>query len=266
MIVAAGGGLLFFLRQEHRAPEPMLPLDLFRNRVITVASVGGFLMGTVLFCAAAFVPMFAQGVLGGTAIDAGMILAPMSIGWPIASTTSGWLLARRGYRPFIIMGGVLGTVGCLLLAAADPASGRGPVMMAMFFLGLGLGFLSTPFLLAVQNAVPRHRRGVATSSVQFFRTIGGSIAVAALGAVLNANLAGGLRGGVDPNVALNPELRAGVPPEILDQLVQTLDHGLGMIYLVMAGLAFLGLGVGFLFPGGSARAHAYSEEDRASKD
>jgi len=265
MLVTAGCGLVLFLWQERRAPEPMLPLDLFKNRVIAVASAGGFLMGTVLFCAAAFVPMFAQGVLGGTAIDAGLTLAPMSIGWPIASTTSGWLLARRGYRPFVIMGAFLGTAGCLLLAAAEPSSGRGPVMGAMFILGLGLGFLSTPYLLAVQNAVPRHRRGVATSSVQFFRTIGGSIAVAALGALLNAGLADGLGEGLDPNLALNPALRATVPPEVLDQIVQTLDQGLGSIYLAMAALAAVGLGIGLLFPGGPARDHAYPEGKRRRK-
>lgn len=216
-------------------------------------------MGTVLFCAAAFVPMYTQGVLGGTAIDAGMTLAPMSIGWPIASTTSGWFLARRGYRPFILAGAFLAALGCFLLALVEPASGRGPVMLSMFFLGLGLGFLSTPYLLAVQNAVPHHQRGVATSSVQFFRTIGGSIAVAALGAVLNGHLADTLSTGVDPNVALNPELRAGVPPTVLGDLVAALDGGLGGVYLAMTGLAVLGIVVGFLFPGGSARAHAYSE-------
>ena len=263
MIFCAGAGLVLFLWQERRAPEPMLPLELFQNRVIAVASAGGFLMGTVLFCAAAFVPMFTQGVLGGTAIDAGMTLAPMSIGWPIASTTSGWFLAKRGYRPFILLGAVLGTLGCFLLAAADPASGRGPVMLAMFLLGLGMGFLSTPYLLAVQNAVPRHQRGVATSSVQFFRTIGGSIAVAALGVVLNIHLAKHLAGEIDPNVALNPSLRTGIPPEVLADLVAALDGGLGLIYLAMAGLATIGIGVGFLFPKGSAQAHAYPEADRS---
>ncbi|MGD2124407.1 MAG: DHA2 family efflux MFS transporter permease subunit, partial [Gemmatimonadota bacterium] len=121
MMAVAGFGLLFFLWQEGRAPEPMLPLDLFQNRVIAVASMGGFIMGTVLFCAAAFVPMFTQGVLGGTAVDAGMTLAPMSIGWPIASTTAGWFLARRGYRPFIVAGSTLTTLGCLMLGFLDPA-------------------------------------------------------------------------------------------------------------------------------------------------
>jgi EmrB/QacA subfamily drug resistance transporter len=260
MMVGAGGGLLFFLWQETRAPEPMLPLELFQNRVIAAASMGGFMMGTVLFCAAAFVPMFTQGVIGGTAIDAGMTLAPMSIGWPIASTVSGWFVARKGYRPFILAGSALAFLGCLLLATAGPESGRGQLMVAMFFLGLGLGFLSTPYLLAVQNAVPRHQRGVATSSVQFFRTIGGSISVAALGAVLNGHLADRLVEGVDPNLALNPDTRGQIPAEHLANLTDALSGGLGKVYMVMAALAALGIGVAFLFPGGSARSHAYPEE------
>jgi len=230
MMSCAGAGLALFLWQEKRAPEPMLPLELFQNRVIAVASAGGFLMGTVLFCAAAFVPMFTQGVLGGTAVDAGMTLAPMSIGWPIASTTAGWFLARVPQE-------ALGD----LVHALD--GGLGSIYLAMAGLalvGVAVGFLSTPYLLAVQKAVPRHQRGVATSSVQFFRTIGGSIAVAALGAVLNAHR---------------------VPQEALGDLVHALDGGLGSIYLAMAGLALVGVAVGFLFPKGSAQTHAYSAAD-----
>jgi EmrB/QacA subfamily drug resistance transporter len=261
MMAFAGAGLLFFLWQEERAPEPILPLDLFRNRVIAVASVGGVLMGTMLFCAAAFVPMYTQGVLGGTAIDAGMTLAPMSIGWPIASTASGWFLTRRGYRPFILAGALLSTAGCLLLAMVEPSWGRGAVMLAMFLLGLGLGFLSTPYLLAVQNAVPRHQRGVATSSVQFFRSIGGAIAVAALGAMLTAHLSGTLGAHVDPNVALDPDIRGTVPPATLGELVSALHEGLQSIYMVMAGLAAVGILVALRFPGGPARIHAHREAE-----
>jgi hypothetical protein len=133
-------------------------------------------------------------------------------------------------------------------------------MMAMFLLGLGLGFLSTPYLLAVQNAVPRHQRGVATSSVQFFRTIGGSISVAALGAVLNGHLASRLVEGVDPNLALNPDTRGQIPRELLASLTDALGGGLGKVYMAMAVLAAIGIGVAFLFPGGSALSHAYSEK------
>jgi EmrB/QacA subfamily drug resistance transporter len=254
-------GLVFFIWQEGRAPEPMLPLELFRIRVIAVSSVGGVLMGTLIYCAAAFVPMYTQGVLGGTAVDAGMTLAPMSVGWPIASTTSGWLLMRFGYRPFVLLGGALGLLGCAILAGVEPTGGRLPVMTAMFVLGMGLGFSSTPYLLAVQNAVPWNRRGVATSSVQFFRSIGGAIAVAALGAVLNAHLVGELGPEVDPNVAMDPVVRATFPAEALQPLVQALNGGLGTIFTVLAALAAAALLVTFFFPGGSAESHAHVEAE-----
>jgi hypothetical protein len=113
--------------------------------------------------------------------------------------------------------------------------------------------------------VPWHQRGVATSSVQFFRTIGGAVTVAALGAMLNAHLAvGSLSSTVDTNLALNPETRAQIPPADLSALVSALDKGLGSVYLVMAGLAFLGVGVALTFPRGSAHAHAYKGQDGRS--
>ncbi len=257
MIAASGVGLAWFLAQERRAPEPMLPLELFRVPVIAVSSLGSVVIGTVMFCASAFVPMFTQGVLGGTAIDAGMTLAPMSIGWPVASTVSGWWAVRWGYRPFAILGSVLATGGSLLLSTANVGSGRGLVMAAMFLVGLGLGFMATPYLLAVQNAVPRRRRGVATSSVQFFRTIGGAVAVAVLGAVLNAHLAGSST--VDANTVLSPARRALVPEEALRHVVSALDGGLHAVYLIMAGMALLGLVVALFFPSGGAAEHAHAE-------
>ncbi len=130
-------------------------------------------------------------------------------------------------------------------------------MAAMFIVGLGLGFMATPYLLAVQNAVPRRRRGVATSSVQFFRTIGGAVAVAVLGTVLNAHLAS--RTGVDPNAILSPTQRTELPAETLRGLVSALDGGLHSVYLIMAGMAVVGLVVALFFPAGSAEAHAHAE-------
>ncbi len=257
MIAGSGVGLLYFLAQERRAPEPMLPLELFRVPVIAVSSLGSVVIGTTMFCASAFVPMFTQGVLGGTAIDAGMTLAPMSIGWPIASTLSGWMAVRWGYRPFAIVGAAFATGGSLLLSTAHVGSGRGLVMAAMFLVGLGLGFMATPYLLAVQNAVPRRRRGVATSSVQFFRTIGGAVAVAVLGTVLNAHLAS--RTSADPNAILSPIQRTRLPAETLSGLVSALDGGLHSVYLIMAGMAVLGLVVALFFPGGGAEEHAHEE-------
>ncbi len=258
MVAGAGTGLVYFLFQERRAPEPMLPLELFRNPVIAISSLGSVAIGTVLFCDSAFVPMFTQGVLGGTAIDAGMTLAPMSIGWPIASTLSGWFAMRWGYRIFAIAGALFAVAGSLVLATAHAGSGQGIVMLSMLVVGLGLGFMSTPYLLAVQNAVPWRQRGVATSSVQFFRTIGGAIAVAALGAVLNARmLAGG--GTADANLVLNPAERATLDPQTLQRIVSAMDGGLHSVYVAIAGMALVGVLVAVLFPRGSAESHAHEE-------
>ena len=179
-------GLVAFITQERRAAEPMLPLDIFNNRVISVSSAGSFLIGCLLFSLAAYVPMFAQGVLGGTARDAGVALIPMMLGWPVASTLSGRLMLLWGYRPLVRMGSVIAEIGLLYLAFG--MHGRLGLALAMAVIGLGMGFLATPYLVSVQNAVPWNRRGVVTSSNQFFRTIGGAIVVAVLGALLNAHI------------------------------------------------------------------------------
>lgn len=265
LVFGAVAGLGLFIRQERRAPEPMLPLDLFRDPVIAVASAGSVLVGALLFTASAYVPMYAQGVLGGTALDAGLTLAPVSIGWPIASTLAGRLLLRFGYRPLTILGGAVALVGAVMLAAIGEDSGRTALMAAMLVTGTGLGFMATPYLVAVQNAVPWRRRGVATSSQQFFRTIGGALSVAALGALLNARLGATLGRAADPNAALDPALRAALSPSALGALVSALAHALDGVYTAFAAIALAGFVIALLFPGGSAEALAH-EPGRDGRD
>lgn len=268
-LVALGGagiGLIAFLWQERRAPEPMLPLDLFRSPIISVASAGAVIIGALLFVASAYVPVYAQGVLGGTAVDAGLVLAPVSLGWPIASTIAGRLLLGVGYRPLTIAGGGIATVGALLLAGVGEGTDRLDLMLAMLVLGLGLGAMATPYLVAVQNAVPWHRRGVATSSQQFFRMIGGAVAVAALGALLNERLRSTAGAVATPDVALDPELRALLSPAALETLVNALGSGLHAVFIAFAVLAGVGLAIALLFPAGSARelAHPTGESGSAA--
>ena len=260
--LAAGAvaSLAVFLWQERRAPEPMLPLDLFANRLIAVASVGNAILGALLFAMTAYVPMFAQAVLGGSAVDAGVVLAPVLIGWPISSTISGWLLLRVGYRTLAIGGWVLTVVGAVLLAGAGATTTRPEIMLAMLLVGLGLGFTSMPYFLGPQNAVPWSRRGVATSSIQFFRTIGGAVAVAALGALLTARVQALAGEGADPQAALDPGLRAGLSPGALERLVSALVDGLGAVYVALAVLAGAGLLVSLFFPGGTAASHVHRPE------
>ena len=264
----AGSALSFalFFWQETRAAEPMLPLGLFRHRLIAVSSAGNVVIGALLFALTAFVPMFGQGVLGGSAVAAGAILSPILLGWPLSSTVAGWMLMRIGYRRMAIGGALLLAAGGLLLARTGPATTRLDVMIAMFVIGLGLGFTAMPYFLGPQNAVPWGMRGVVTSSVQFFRSIGGAVGVAALGALLNARLAASLAGGpgaaagrLDANAALEPGLRAALPPADLARLTAALLDGLHAVYLVIAAIAAASLGVALLFPGGSPQSMVHRD-------
>jgi EmrB/QacA subfamily drug resistance transporter len=261
LLAGSAAGLAVFFWQERRTPEPMLPLDLFRNRLIAVASAGNVLLGALLFSITAYVPMFGQGVLGGTAVDAGTILAPILIGWPISSTLAGRMLLKVGYRAMATGGAALGLAGSLLLVRAGTAISRPEIMLAMLIIGLGLGFVSMPYLLGVQSAVPWQRRGVATGSVQFFRNIGGALAVAALGALLNARLQAVAGPGADANAVLDPALRASVAPATLHHLTAALLHGLQAVFVALAVLSAIGLVVAVLFPRGSAREQMYRERD-----
>jgi EmrB/QacA subfamily drug resistance transporter len=265
LLAGSALGLAVFLWQERRAPEPTLPLDLFQNRLIAVSSAGNVLLGALLFAITAYVPMFAQGVLGGTAVDAGTILAPILIGWPISSTIAGRLMMRVGYRALSIGGATFIVAGSLLLATAGAATTRLEVMIAMLIIGFGLGFTSMAYLLGVQNAVPRHRRGVATSSVQFFRNIGGAVAVAALGALLNHRLQAIAGRDADANAVLDPALRARLDPGALHQLTSALLHGLQAVFIALAVLAVISFGTALLFPRGSAREQMHQERDQATE-
>jgi MFS family permease len=133
-------------------------------------------------------------------------------------------------------------------------------MLAMLVVGVGLGFVSTPYIVAVQTAVPRDRRGVATSAQQFFRTIGGAIAVAVFGGVLNAYLLREAGTGISVQSALDRTVRGSLDPERLSHLVVGLGAGLHAIYLAAAVVALGGVVIALLFPGGSAVSLAHRDE------
>lgn len=264
-VASFAGSLLLialFFWQERRAADPVMPLDLFANRVIAVSAVQSAVLGGVIFIASAFVPILGQGVLGGTALSAGMLLAPISLGWPIASTLAGRLILPVGYRRLMIVGSVLGCGGAVLLAWAitHPPVARPPVLLAMFVLGFGLGLVSTPQLVAVQTAVPWARRGVATSSLQFFRSIGGALSVAGFGALFATRLHGEL--GANADALLEPTRRAALDPELVKRLAGDLLAGLGPVFVGLAGLGGLLVLVGWAFPPGSAQDHAHAEPER----
>jgi EmrB/QacA subfamily drug resistance transporter len=260
--------VLLFIRVEMRSESPFLPFSLFENRIITVSSAGGFLIGVSMFGAIAYIPLFVQGVIGTTATAAGAVLTPFMVMWTVSSTVGSRLALRWGYRPVTVTGMVLLVSGFLLLTGLTPQAAFHTVFGDMVILGSGMGLTATMFIIAMQNAVSRALRGLVTSVNIFFRNIGSAIGVSAQGAVLVGILHARLRtlaaqGAlqasrlVDPQAALDSSLqthltRAG-HAAFRDSLAQAL-HGTFVLGLVLA-LAGL-VTVALFMPAGSVRDHA----------
>jgi len=264
--------IILFVRQESRTTEPILPLTLFNNRIIAVSSIGGVVLGILMFGITSYVPLFVQGVKGGTATSAGITLGPLLLAWPIASTLSGKMVLRYGYRFTAVLGMALAAIGTGMVTLFNPDTTIPFIVAAMFMIGAGLGFSSIAFIISVQNAVPWNLRGVATASTQFTRTIGGTIGVAVMGTILNAGMA--LRfppifarfasvaahlpkSVARANLLLTPDVRASLPLAFLHQLQAALAQSLFWVYGLTLAMAVIGLATMFFFPGGRADKYAY---------
>jgi EmrB/QacA subfamily drug resistance transporter len=177
---------ILFLVIERRTPEPLVDLTLLGMPVIGVGLALTLVQGVMQFGATSFIPPFAQGVLGRTPIEAGLALGAMTVGWPVGSVTTGWFLIRIGLRRAVIAGSLASLVGASILATLTPSSPLAPLALGSGVMGLGMGIMSTPLLVGAQTAVGYRKRGVVTSLVNFTRSLGGAVGVAALGATLNA--------------------------------------------------------------------------------
>jgi EmrB/QacA subfamily drug resistance transporter len=245
----AAVSVLLLLRTEARANEPILPLSLFSSRVMLVTSLAGALIGGAMMSTLTFVPLFVQGVMGGSPTDAGIAVAPMAIGWPVASTLAGRLLPRVGYRPLVRLGFLLTVISSVALAALlKPGADLWTPRWATALLGLGLGFANTTLLIAVQTNTAWKERGVATASTILFRTLGGALAVGGLGGVLASALAShGMSGGASHDL-LSKARDAGGGVTALRGLQSALEAGLGTVFWMIAALAAGAFAVSLLFP------------------
>jgi EmrB/QacA subfamily drug resistance transporter len=181
-----------FVRVERRAREPIVPLGFFSNRMVLAALATGFLSGMAMFGAILFVPLFMQAVVGTSAMMAGFVLTPFVLGWMCMSIASARLVLRTGYRALVLGGMTCLTVAFLLFSTWAEDLTPMLAMAHVTLAGIGMGLVFVPMLIAVQSAVPRHQLGLATSVTQFFRTIGGTLGLAIMGAVMAQRLHTGL--------------------------------------------------------------------------
>jgi predicted MFS family arabinose efflux permease len=180
--------LVVFTLVERRAAEPVLPLWVFSRRTLAAGNLTAVTVGAMTIGLSSYVPTYVQGVLGTGALVAGFTLAALTVGWPLAATLSGRIYTRIGFRDTALIGAafvVVGAVLCTLLGRATPVW---QVAGACFVVGIGLGFLSSPVVVAVQSVVGWDRRGVVTGTNMFSRSLGSALGAAVLGAVANATL------------------------------------------------------------------------------
>lgn len=239
---------LAFLWVERRAKDPVVPLGLVARRPIFVASLSATLLGAAMTSAVMFVPLYVQGVLGGTPTEAGSTIAPMLVGWPIASAITSRLLVRTGFRTPIWLGSVV--VAAALVGFAAEIGQHSSVLamqVTMFVYGMGMGLANTALLIGVQSSVEYKQRGVATAASMFARSMGGAIGVGALGAVLAATLGASLRPEVVTTL-LDPVRRGHIEPSVLGVLAA----GLAPVFWTTAALALVNLVVVAFYPPHSA--------------
>jgi EmrB/QacA subfamily drug resistance transporter len=236
--------LVVFPFVEARAAEPILPLELFRNRNFAVTSAIGFIVGFALFGAITYLPLYLQIVKGHSPTESGLLLTPMMGGLLVTSIVSGNLISKFGrYRPFPILGTALMTLAMILLSLLVVDTPTWHVAVFMIVLGLGLGMTMQVLVLVAQNTVDYRHIGVATSGSTLFRQIGGSIGVSIFGAVFANRLAHELASRLPvgfhaPKVA-NPTIVRHLPPAIHKPYLEAFSVSLHPVFLMAAGIAFL---------------------------
>ncbi|MEW2179632.1 MFS transporter [Streptomyces sp. NPDC005406] len=248
--LAAGavGTTLLFLAVEHRAPEPIIPLRLFRDSIFNVTALVGAVVGVALFGAASYLPTFLQMVDGATATESGLLMLPMMGGIVGASVVSGQLISRTGrYRVYPIAGSAISAVGMWLLSRLETDTPRFEYSIAQAVLGLGIGLIMPVLVLAVQNSVRPADLGTATSANNYFRQIGGSVGAAVFGTLFAGRLADALAvrlpsgAGLPDPESITPQLVHAMEPALRDAYIQAYADAMPRIFLYLVPVLVLGL-------------------------
>ncbi|MFD7715776.1 MFS transporter [Streptomyces sp. NPDC059814] len=248
LAAGAAGTTLLFVVVEHRAPEPIIPLRLFRDSIFNVSALVGAVVGVALFGAASYLPTFLQMVDGATATESGLLMLPMMGGIVAASVVSGQLISRTGkYRVYPIAGSALAAVGMWLLSRLETDTPRLEYSIAQAVLGLGIGLIMPVLVLAVQNSVRPADLGTATSANNYFRQIGGSVGAAVFGTLFAGRLADALAvrlpsgAGLPDPESITPQLVHAMDPVLRDSYIQAYADAMPRIFLYLVPVLVLGL-------------------------
>lgn len=255
LFAASGLASAWFVRQEKRSKEPILPSEFFSNRLFSVFAGLSLLSGAAMFGAIVFVPLFVQGVLGGSATTAGSVLTPMSLGWVSGSLVGGRLVYRAGPRRMVLAGMVLMSAAYLLLAQVGAGASYFAVTFHVFVLGAGMGVVTVSIVVGIQNNVGIHSMGSASSVPVLFRNVGASIGMALMGSLFTGRMmqrgSGNPEPGLrfpDPKLLLDPVQRGLMEPEVLWSMRVTMASALEAAFWLGFALALVGVVLSLWIP------------------
>ncbi|WP_229840026.1 MDR family MFS transporter [Streptomyces roseolilacinus] len=249
LALVAGGAVLIGLAVlvESRVEEPMIPLDIFRNRTVSLTTLASFLVGVALFGGTVFLSQYFQISLGKSPTVAGLMSLPMILGMMVSTTVAGQIITKTGkWKAFLVAGGVVMTAGMGLLATIGADSSFGLLALYMVVLGVGVGMLMQNLVLAAQNDVPATELGAATSVLSFFRSLGGAVGTSALGAVLSHRVTGEIEKGLGGAAAGDggshaiPDLTV-LPAQAREVVEQAYGNATADVFLAGAPFALLAL-------------------------
>ena len=203
-----------FVTIESKTESPIMPLSIYRNRMVAVSLIAIFLTGFAMFGGIIFIPLFFQGVLGASATSSGSFLTPMMLGIVVGATLSGQALSRTGghYRIQALIGLSVMVVGMYFISTMDENTTFASAVIYLVIMGFGMGSTFPTFTLSVQNSVPFRVMGTATAAIQFYRSIGGMLGLSILGAVMANRFASNLED------ALPSSVRGVLPPDRIEAI------------------------------------------------
>lgn len=246
LLVVGTAFMSAFVAIELRAEEPIVPMNLFRNSIFTFSTLAAMSMNMGVMAVVVYIPVYAQGVLGVSATESGLILIPMNLVLFLMGIVVGNLTTWTGhYKEFAVGGAALQVVSGFLLLRLDADSTPLEVTLTTSVLGLGFGMASQIYVLAVQNAVQRRDLGTATASLQFFRNIGSTLGTAVAGTIMTTELMRGIEArltpelaalapqGINPNDVLHPSALAALPEPIAAILRTSLAEAMHAVFLIL---------------------------------
>lgn len=261
---------------ERRAPEPILPLRLFRDRTVVLSLITSVAVGVALFGTSVFLSQYMQLARGKSPTESGLLTLPLVVGSLVSSIVIGGLISRTGqWKRYMVTGSVLLLVGITLMGTMRYDTSFVLLAAYMALVGLGIGMVMQNLVLVVQNVVPAREMGAASSSVAFFRSLGGAVGVAALGAVLSSRIGtltgdGFARIGLDPGAAGSSgsiPVISQLPPAVRTVVESAYGEGVGDVFLVAAPLALIAVIMIALLPNrplGALTAAQQLQEERSA--